>query len=310
VSSVLLLLAQRRDELRLGWDATSILRAAQDLLPRTEEEVWSLWTGRQAEAARGWRDTGTGTVTVTRGRDVDAWVRLGLGPDHVGALCTPLDDGGAGLTPDQARAWCEVISMTEASGDEVVRRTVAWRRAGLAPDAPVDQLGMVLLERDPDDVARWLAAGLSADDIAAWQAEDLQRALVWRAAGFAAREARSLLQADPTLTPQEASELDSLGITPAARLRWVACGFSAAQARDWTDIDIVASEARVWRGLGKGVDEARAQRAAGGSELPPGMELGWAAMGPDRDDVNYGVTDPPGTRGGVANKLPEPFDLP
>lgn len=90
----------------------------------------------------------------------------------------------------------------------------------------------------------------------------------------------------------------------------MAGGFSSEQARAWTDIDIVASEARVWRALGLGVDEARAHRAAGGPALPPGVELGGAAMGPDRDDVNFGVTDPPGTRGSVADNRPEPFDHP
>ncbi|WP_256792289.1 hypothetical protein [Terrabacter sp. Ter38] len=37
---------------------------------------------------------------------------------------------------------------------------------------------------------------------------------------------------------------------------------------------------------------------------------GWAAMGSDRDDVNYGVVDPPGTRGGVAHTGPDGIPYP
>jgi hypothetical protein len=190
--------------------------------------------------------------------------------------------------------------MAEPPGEEVVGRAVAWRGAGLPAGAPVEQLGMVLLEREPTEAATWLAAGMTVEDFAVWQAEDLERAIAWRAAGYTARHAHDLLQADPTLTPQEAMAFDALGIAPPAQVNWVACGFSAEEARAWTDIDIVSSEARVWRATGRGIEEARAQRAAGGPALPTGMEFGWAAMGPSRDDVNYGFTDPPGTRGSVA----------
>ncbi len=200
--------------------------------------------------------------------------------------------------------------MDEPPGDEAVQRIIAWRRAGLPADAPVERLGMVLLDRSPHDVTQWLAAGLTVDDIAEWQAEDLDRARTWRDAGFGAREARDLVRADATLTPAEARAFDAAGISPSARVRWVAAGFSPDEARAWTDIDIVASEARVWRAEHRGIDEARAQRAAGGDALPSGLELGWAAMGSERDDVNYGVTDPPGTRGSAAQSAPPTFDVP
>jgi hypothetical protein len=84
--------AQHRDRREFGWDATGFLRAAQDLLPRTEQELWALWTGRQAQAAQAWNEAGK------VGPEVDAWVKLGLGPVHVAALLAPLSEDGAGLT--------------------------------------------------------------------------------------------------------------------------------------------------------------------------------------------------------------------
>ena len=78
----------------------------------------------------------------------------------------------------------------------------------------------------------------------------------------------------------------------------------------WTDLDIVASEARVWRSLGKGPDEARDQRASGGGALPPESRSDGRRCGSDRDDVSYGVTDPPGTRGTMANTGPDGMPLP
>lgn len=304
VSSLRLLFAQHRDRNGMGWDTTALMRAAQDLLPRSESELWSLWTGHQADAARAWRD-------VDRlGPESDTWVKLGLGPHHLDVLAAPMTEGGAGLDPAQTRAWCEVVCMLEQPGDDAVQRIVGWRQAGLPADAPVERLGMVLLDRTPADLTPWLAAGLTADDIAVWQAEDLQQARAWHEAGFGAREARDLVRADATLTPAEARAFDAAGISPSARVRWVAAGFSPDEARAWTDIDIVASEARVWRALDRTIDEARVQRAVGGDVLPAGVELGFGATGSDRDDVSYGVTDPPGTRGAAAQSMPEPYDLP
>jgi hypothetical protein len=165
----------------------------------------------------------------------------------------------------------------------------------------VVRLASVLLEREPEQVRAWLDSGFTPEDIAAWEAVDLPRAVQWRDAGFGAREARELVLADPTLTPEEARSFDAAGIEPSRRVRWVAAGFSAAEASEWTDLDVVAAEARVWRSLGMGADEARAQQAEGArGHLPLGFESGWAAFGPDRDDMGFGVTDPPGTRGRLA----------
>ncbi|MGO4597718.1 hypothetical protein [Terrabacter sp. 2RAF25] len=304
VSSLRLLFAQHRDRSRMGWDTTALMRAAQDLLPRPESELWSLWTGHQADAARAWRDAGR------LGAESDTWVKLGLAPHHLEVLAAPMAEGGAGLDPAQTRAWCEIVCMLEQPGDEAVQRIVAWRQAGLPADAPVERLGMVLLDRTPADLAPWLAAGLTVEDIAVWQAEDIERARRWHEAGFPARDVRRLRDADPALTPEEARAFDAAGITHSERVRWVSAGFSAEEARAWTDIDVVASEARVWRAEHRGIEEARAQRAAGGDALPMGVELGWAATGPERDDANYGVIDPPGTRGSAAQSGPPPFDLP
>lgn len=304
VSSLLLLIGQHRDRKGLGWDALANMRAAEDLLSRSEDEVWALWTGRQADAARRWVAEGQGA------RGAEHWIRLALGPHHLATLLAPLEAGGAGLTALQARQWCEITSMREEPGDDVVRRTIEWRRAGLPADADVERLGMVLLEHQPDEVAQWLESGLTPDDVAVWQAEDLTRALRWRDAGFGAKEAQALVLADPTLTPEEARAFDVTGIDAAVRHRWVAAGFTPEQARAWTDLDIVAAEARVWRSLDRGPEEARAHRAAGGDALPPGFEGGWAAFGSDRDDVSYGVTDPPGTRGTIAGIGPDGIPLP
>ena len=171
----------------------------------------------------------------------------------------------------------------------------------LPGDAPVARLASVMWERRPEEVARWLDAGFSADEVADWEADDLPRAVRWREAGLDARQARELVLADPALTPEEALAFDTVGIEPARRVRWVAAGFSATEAREWTDLDVVASEARVWRSLGLGARDARAQRAGGAvGPLPVGFEAGWAAFGSDRDDMRFGVSDPPGTRGSLA----------
>lgn len=303
LSSLLLLIGQHRDRKGFGWDALANMRAAEDVLSHTEDEAWASWNGRQADAARAWH------AEAAQDPHVGHWVRLGLGPAHLRALIAPLSECGAGLTPLQAREWSEIVSMSEAPGDEVVSRIVAWRRIGLPPEAPVERLAAVLIQRTPVEVTPWLEAGLTVADVAVWEAEDLPRAVRWRDAGFGAREARELVLADPTLTPEEARGFVVAGIEPHARQRWVAAGFSSGEARAWTDLDIVASEARVWRAVGQGPDEARTQRASGGGALPTGVEVGWAGFGSGREDVNYGVTDPPGTRGSIATERPEGFEI-
>ncbi|WP_076260995.1 hypothetical protein [Intrasporangium flavum] len=299
VGSLVLLLRQVRDEDELGWEPSGMMEAARRVLSGTEEQAWSRWTRREGDAARAWRGRNA------PGAEVDRWIALGLGPEVVDRLTAPLNEGGAGLSADEAHTWCGVTCTGFATGTDVVRRTIAWRRIGLPADAPVGRLMSVLLERQPEEVQPWIESGFTAEEIAVWEAADLPRAARWREAGFGVREARELVDADPTVTPGEARAFDAAGIEPSRRARWVAAGFAAAEAREWTDLDVVSSEARVWRSLGKGPGDARAQQAAGArGHLPLGFASGWAAFGPDRDDMGFGVTDPPGTRGSLANEQP------
>ena len=304
-SSLLLAIRQVRDADAFGWDAVGMMRAAAQVLDHGEDALWNRWSGRQADAAMAWRLEGAA------GPDVDQWVRLGLRPDDLALLTAPLAEGGAGLSLRSVPEWCETVTaMAGEPRDDDVSRVIAWRKVGLSEDAPVWRLSGVMFEREPAHVRAWLEAGLTVEEIVAWEADDLSLALRWRETGVEVRDARALTLADPTLMPEEALAYDARGIEPGARQRWVEAGFSADEARAWTDLDIVASEARVWRSLGRGVEQARAQRAAGGAALPAGFEGGWIGFGSDRDDVSYGVTDPPGTRGSVANAGPDGMPYP
>jgi len=105
------------------------------------------------------------------------------------------------------------------------------------------------------------------------------------------------------------SRFDDVRIDPRARPRWLATGFTPAEARAWTDLDVYPHEARVWRAFGKSLDDARAHRAAGGDPLPPlppGVELAFGG-GSHRSTRAYFVVDPPGTRGRVAEPKEDPF---
>ncbi|MBC9821306.1 hypothetical protein [Terrabacter sp. MAHUQ-38] len=306
IGSLLLLIRHARDAEGTGWDAVGMMRAAERVLAGTEEQAWARWRGPEADAARAWRGVAQSDP------DVDPWVALGFGPDHVETLERELADGGAQLSRRQALAWGEVMAMFGRTPEDAVGRVVAWRKIGLPADAPVWRLASVMFDRQPSDVAPWLEAGITPEDLAVWEAEDLPRALRWRDAGFDSRQARELTIADPTVTPEEALAYDAAGISRRVRARWVATGFSPSDARAWTDLDVVASEARVWRSRGLGPGDARAQRDSGTrGPLPAGFEGGWAAVGPDRDDMNFGVIDPPGTRGQAAAESGDPmWDVP
>ncbi len=297
--SLLLAIRQVRDTDGLGWDAVGMMRAAEQVLAAGEDALWARWSGRQADAARAWRAEGQ------FGAGIHQWVELGLRPTDLAVLTTSLSEGGAGIPASTVPQWCHAVTMGGEPRADDVSRITAWRGAGIPADAPVGRLASVMCERPPSEVRRWLEAGLTVEQIADWDADDLPRALRWRDAGFEAAEARELTLADPMLTPQEARAFDAAGIEPRARCRWVQAGFSPAEARAWTDLDVVAAEARVWRSLGRGPDEARVQREAGGPPLPADFEGGWAAFGTERDDVGFGVTDPPGTRGLAAQMGPD-----
>ncbi|MHB1063240.1 MAG: hypothetical protein ACYC1Z_01895 [Georgenia sp.] len=69
-----------------------------------------------------------------------------------------------------------------------------------------------------------------------------------------------------------------------------------------TDLDILPGEARVCRSMQLGPQEARGRREAGGGPLPDGAAVGWFGYGDRREDRHYGVVDPPGTRGRLAQQ--------
>ena len=146
----------------------------------------------------------------------------------------------------------------------------------------------------------WLADGFSFEHVGVWLGQSLQSAQMWRHLGFTSEQARALLEADPTVTPDEVVAFDEFGIAADTRIGWVEAGFSSADARAWTEVDVFPGEARVWRAMGLSVDDARRHRAAGGGALPEDAQVGWFGYGDGRADRIYGVADPPGTRGRLA----------
>jgi hypothetical protein len=183
---------------------------------------------------------------------------------------------------------------------------ILGRRSG-ERDLGLDSCGLVEAARDllswsggQAAAGEWLADGFSFEEVGVWLGVSLQSAQVWRDFGFASEQARALVAADATLRPAEAVAFAEVGIAADARPLWVEAGFSAAQARDWTEVDVFPQEARLWRAMGLSVDDARWHRAAGGGALPDDVQVGWTAYGPGRADRNYGVVDPPGTRGRLA----------
>jgi hypothetical protein len=288
---VLAMLHQRRDELDLGWGSCSVIEAARDLLSWSEEQVWSWWGGPQADAARAWRELGR------VGQDVALLVVAGLGPAQTAMLTGPVGDGGAGLGERQAVAWSEKVGGLGA--ESKVDAIIGWRDLGLPADPPEDE-HFVLYETMPDAARDWLADGFSFEDVGLWLGARLQSAQMWRHFGFTSEQARALVEADPTVTPEEVVAFNEVGIAADARLGWVEAGFSAADARAWTDVDVFPQEARVWRATGLSVDDARRHRAAGGGPLPDDAQVGSFGYSGGRADRNYGVTDPPGTRGRLA----------
>ena len=284
---VLAMLHQRRDELDLGWGSCWVIQAARELLGWSEEQVWSWWVGPQADAARAWRSLGR------VGQDVALLVVAGLGPAQTARLTGPVGDGGGTLSERQAVAWSEKVGGLDV--DSRVDAIIGWRVLGLPADPPEDE-HQVLYETTPAAAGDWLSDGFSFEDVGVWLGESLQAAQVWRDVGFTSGQARALVAADPTVTPEEVVAFDDVGITADARLGWVEAGFSAAQARAWAEVDVFPQEARVWRAMDLSVDDARRHRAAGGGALPDHVQVGWTAYGPDRADRSYGVTDPPGTR--------------
>lgn len=273
----------------------AVLAAAREILALTTDQVWERLAPETRASAEAWSAVGRS------GEDVVDLVCLGLHPAHLERLRSA-EPVGESLTEAQAARWVRAVSSFEVDVDTAVERVALWRALGVpAPDG--DRWPWPLSDLSPAEARTWLEAGFTVDDLEAWLGVDLASAEVWRAAGFGSGAARELLLADPQLTPLEAQAFDAAGISPEARTRWVATGFSADEARAWTDLDIVPAEARVWRSVSLGPEAADAQLASGRDASPPlphGVAVGWGATGPGRDDVSYGVMDPPGTRGSDA----------
>ena len=262
----------------------------------SEQQVWDFWAGRQADAAKAWRLTGRPPARFSEP------ALAGLGPEQTARLTAPIDSGGAGLTEAQAAAWVRIVIRPTPA--DAVAAIIGWRALGVPVD-PRPDVSMFLREIEPSQAAPWLADGFTIGDVSLlYGLVDRGAAGRWRASGYPAERARALLLADRSLTPGEAAAFAAASIEPNEEIRWVEAGFSAGEARGWGGVDVLPNEARVWRSAGLGPEDARRQKAAGGGVLPDGVELGWFASGeaPGRGDFSYGITDPPGTRGRLAEE--------
>lgn len=293
---VLLVLRQWRDDRELWGRPDGLLVAAREILRWPEEQVLRSWTGRQADAAAAWRATGRPP------HEVAPLVLVGLTPAGTSRLTEPVDQGGAGLSEAQAVEWAEAVMGVEDA--DPVDAIIGWRSLGLPAQPPPRGRMMFLCEMAPAEAAAWLAAGFSFDDVSAlFGLVTLAEAGRWRERGYAAPRVRELVLADRMLTPDEARAFEDAGLDGPTVTQWVAAGFTAAEARAWSHVDVLPNEARVWRSQGLGPDDARRQKEAGGGELPAGVALGWMAFGENRRETRvYGATDPPETRGRLAEE--------
>ena len=305
LSSLLLVIGQHRDRNGFGWDAVANMRAAQDLLSRTEEEVWASWTGRQADAARGWHRMRRGT-TARRGVDPAR-----AGPGHVDTLLAPLDEGGArahdlSRPASGARSWRCVRSRattwcdSPSRGDGLVCRRCAGRAARdrSCSSGPADE------------VAAWLDGRSQRDDVAVWQGRTWRGPLRWREAASARVRRGSSYSPTRRLTPEAGPRVRRRRHRPAA----------SGTAGSLLDSPGAGSSMDLPRHRGgggprlavarPGARRGREQGRRGGAPCRPDVEVGWAGFGSDRDDVSYGVTDPPGTRGIAAHAGPDGIPLP
>lgn len=270
------LIALRCEQRGLRGIHTDFTDTAREMLAWTEEQVWQWWDGDRKDLAVAWRSLGR------EGDDAAPLIRATLGPSDLATLT-------GRLTEQQAIDWARVI-------DGRTSQIPAWLDLGMPADPPSD-LRRIAAKLSPDDYAEWRSADLTHEEIASYAGLSLAAARAWHAHGFTPDEVKALLKADWTLTPEEAVAFTTLGISPAARVRWVDQGFTAEEAQAWTSLDVLPNEARVWRSQGRTPADARTL----GGPLPPDTALAWTSTGPhDRVNLHYQVTDPPGTRGRIA----------
>lgn len=277
---VLWLFSRRCDEQGL-YEAADFLAAARELLGWDEVQLRAWWTGEERDAASAWQAQGR------IGEEIVELVCAGIGPD----LCARMP----GLTFAQAAAWRWVAARQTAP--DAVDRVVFFRSAGL-PETPPEDLYRLEAMTERDFLA-WIGAGFDAAAMVQLMGLSLVGAIVWRDRGYRPDRVQELLQLDPLLTAAEADAFTVAGIVGAHQLDWIQHGFTASEALVYDEMDVQPNEARVWRSMGLTPADVRP-----GERLPAGYQRGGWAMraGMRMRDAQHSVTDPPGTRGVIAER--------
>lgn len=287
-------------------------RLLADTSPAAADRILAEWQGPAAAAATAWRavadrpDEHVELALVGAGPDLLAAIRAALGradlPEADAARLLLATDPAS-----RARAWVPLLHEGLTTVDELTADATWW---------------------DPSDAAPVLRAGWAVRDLADLPEAGFEwDAIGWRAAGVTARTLRRLIRCRPTMRPQDllpwtaadlqpdlvADVLDADPITQPhewiaygagglgseVALDWLAHGFDAAQAIAWQARGVVPAEARVWRSKGLGPSDVPSATGEDDVVLPEGS---WASMGGrDRRSRTWSVTDPPGTRGRVAD---------
>ena len=200
-----------------------------------------------------------------------------------------------GLSFEQAAAWRWVFNRQTATA--AVDRAVFFRSAGL-PDTPPDNLYRLDAMTEPDFLA-WTGAGFDVPAMVHLIGLTLAEAIAWRDRGYRPDRVQQLLQSDPSLTAAEAHAFTVAGIVGAHQVDWIQYGFSASEAAAYDEMDVQPNEARVWRSMGLGPADVKP-----GQHLPTGYQRGgWIKSASTRmRDAQHSVTDPPGTRGVIAQR--------
>jgi hypothetical protein len=204
-----------------------------------------------------------------------------------------------GLDEDAALAWLD--SLTTDDVDAAARFVRRWQAADLPGNPPPGAYRFA--DRDPAELRAWLAAGFDLYAAHQLALAGLDRALLWRRAGFTPAQTYELLHSDPTLTPAEAHAFEAVGIADPRRSEWIYYGFDAEQAAAWTAAGVSPEEARLWRAAGN-----QPADVLPGRRLPPQLTAGRRYVFANRiaGRMSYpdwdGLPDPPGTRGRRARR--------